>query len=334
MKSPVVDVHAHVLTEDMIAQFQSNAPELGVSLTSVDQDSGVLKIAGITQKPFPRSAWDLDRRFRDLEKWGVDLQVVCNVPHTFLYEADASLAGEMAIMQNDAIAAFVAANPTRFAGLATVPMQTPAAAATELRRAMTQKGLRGLHLGSNIAGKNLDDPALDEVWTVANELQAFVLVHPHKIAAGSRLEGYYLKNLIGNPLETTIAGASLVFGGVIERFPDISFCLVHAGGFVPYQLGRFRHGWDVRSEPRLRLRGTPEESISRLYYDTITHNDRALEYLIAVAGAERVLYGSDYPFDMADDEGPARVQRMPACDQDRQNMLSLNAQRLLRLPAV
>ena len=329
MKYPVIDIHAHVLTEGMIAQFQSNAPELGVSLTAVDEDGGVLKIAGITQKPFPRSAWDLDWRLRDLDKWGVDLQVVCNVPHTFLYEADASLAGEMAVLQNDAISDFVAANPTRFAGLATVPMQAPSAAASELRRAMTEKGLRGLHLGSNIAGKNLDEPALDEVWTVANELQAFVLVHPHKIAASSRLDAYYLKNLIGNPLETTIAGASLVFGGVIERFPDIRFCLVHAGGFVPYQLGRFRHGWDVRSEPRQRLRGTPEESLSRLYYDTITHDDRALEYLVAVAGAERVLYGSDYPFDMADDEGPARVKRVQVDDQARQKMLSLNAKRVL-----
>jgi aminocarboxymuconate-semialdehyde decarboxylase len=331
MKPFVVDAHAHVFTEDMIAQFQKAAPGLNVSLTDIDADGGVLKIAGIVQKPFPRSAWDLERRFKELDAWGVDLQVVANVPHTFLYESEAALTHELSIMQNDAISAFVAANPARFAGLATVAMQAPKLAAEELRRAMTKKGLKGLHLGSNIGGKNLDEPDLDEVWAVANELKAFVMVHPHKIAAGNRLESYYLKNLIGNPLETTIAGASLVFGGVIERYPDINFCLVHAGGFVPYQLGRFRHGWDVRHEPRLRLRGTPEESLSKFTYDTITHNDAALEYLISVAGADKVLYGSDYPFDMADDDGPARVKRLKVGDAALTEILSGNAKRLLNL---
>lgn len=331
MKPYVIDAHAHVLTQEMIAQFRSNAPQLEVSLTPTDENGGVLKIAGIVQNPFPRSAWDLERRFAELDAAGIDLQVVCNIPHTFLYESDASLAHEMAIMQNDAIAAFVGAHPARFAGLATLPMQAPAKAADELRRAMTRGGLRGFHLGSNIGGKNLDDPALDEVWTAANALGAFVLVHPHKIAAGHRLESYYLKNLIGNPLETTIAGASLVFGGVIERFPDIGFCLVHGGGFLPYQAGRFRHGWDVRKEPRLRLQGTPEESLARLCYDSITHDDAALAYLVASVGADRVLYGSDYPFDMADDDGPERIARLRAGDDVRAAVLSENARRVLRL---
>ncbi|BCJ89951.1 amidohydrolase [Terrihabitans soli] len=331
MKSFVVDTHAHVFTEEMIAQFQKNAPSLNVSLTDIDADGGVLRIAGIVQKPFPRSAWDLDRRIKELDAWGVDFQIVANVPHTFLYESEAALTNELAIMQNDAIAAFAAANPKRFGGLATLPMQAPKLAAAELRRAMKEKGLKGFHLGSNIGGKNLDEPDLDEVWEVANELKAFVLVHPHKIAAGNRLESYYLKNLIGNPLETTIAGASLVFGGVVERFPNISFCLVHGGGFVPYQLGRFRHGWDVRNEPRLRMRGTPEESLSKLYYDTITHNDEALDYLVKTAGADRVLYGSDYPFDMADDEGPARVKKLKAPEAALTDILSGNAKRLLNI---
>ncbi len=332
MKPFVIDAHAHVFTQEMIRLIQTEAPSLEVSLTPLNDDGGILKIAGIVQNPFPRSAWDLERRFRELDAWGVDLQVVCNVPHTFLYESDAELTNNISIMQNDAISAFVAANPDRFLGLATVAMQSPAKAAAELRRAMTERGLRGLHVGSNVDGRNLDDPALDEVWAVANELKAFVLVHPHRIAAGERLESYFFKNLIGNPLETTIAGASLVFGGVVERFPDIAFCLVHGGGFVPYQLGRFRHGWDVRKEPRMRLRGTPEESLSRLYYDTITHDDAALDFLVRTAGADRVLYGSDYPFDMADDEGPARVRRLDGTA-DIAKLLSGNAQRLLRYTA-
>jgi aminocarboxymuconate-semialdehyde decarboxylase len=131
-------------------------------------------------------------------------------------------------------------------------MQDPARAAAGLERAVASHGLRGLHLGSNIHGGNLDDPALDAVWEVAERHALFVLVHPHKVAAAERMRAYYLTNLVGNPLETTIAAASLVFGGVVERHPGIRFCLSHAGGFVPYQAGRFRHGWEMRNtDPRI-----------------------------------------------------------------------------------
>ncbi len=121
---------------------------------------------------------------------------------------------------------------------------------------MRSLGLRGAQIGSNVNGRNLDDPALDPVWAAANELRAFILVHPHgEIVPGDRLESYYMRNFVGLPFETTMAGAALVFGGVIERYPDIVFCLCHGGGFVPYQAGRFVHAWQVRGEPKSRLRG-------------------------------------------------------------------------------
>lgn len=319
--SGVIDAHAHVLTKAMIAAIQAEAPSLGMSLAPLDADGDVLQVAGIVQKPFPKTAYDLDRRLADLDRMGIERQLVCNIPHTFLYESDASLAETVSIIQNDGIADFVRAMPERFAGLATVPLQAPEKAAAELRRAMRTRGLIGVHVGSNIGGRNLDEPELDIFWEAADELGAFVLVHPHKIAAGARLEEYYLKNLIGNPLETTIAGAALIFGGVIERFPNITFCLVHAGGFVPYQIGRFRHGWDVRAEPHKRMRGTPEESFARLMFDTITHDDAALDYLVRKVGASQIVFGTDYPFDMGDYRGVERIRRLGLPRQDEQAVL-------------
>jgi aminocarboxymuconate-semialdehyde decarboxylase len=163
---------------------------------------------------------------------------------------------------------------------------------------------------------------------MANELKAFILVHPHgEILPGDRLKSYYMRNFVGLPFETTMAGAALVFGGVIERHPDIAFCLCHGGGFVPYQAGRFVHAFNVRTEPKARLKGSPEESLARLYYDTIVHSPHALEFLIATVGPEHVLLGSDYPFDMGELNCVARVKSVSSAG--REIVLGVRARELL-----
>ncbi|WAC29327.1 amidohydrolase family protein [Ancylobacter sp. SL191] len=306
--SPVIDVHAHILTEEMMARMRREAPEIGPTLTEVDAEGGVLTVGDIVQRPFPRGGWDLDRRLADLDIAGFDLQVLSNCPQTFLYERDAALTGALCQIQNEAIAELVARHPDRFLGIATLPMQDPARAADELRRAVTRLGLKGAQIGSHIEGRNLDHPALEPVWATAAELGAFILIHPQKAAAGDRTKEFYLKNLIGNPLETTIAAASLVFGGVLERYPDLRICLVHGGGFLPFQTGRMIHGWKERPECRRFITESPEVSIRRLYFDTLTHFGPALRYLTDTFAADHVLLGSDYPFDMGTLEGARQVR--------------------------
>jgi aminocarboxymuconate-semialdehyde decarboxylase len=328
----VIDAHTHVLTEDMIGSIARAVPSLAPKLTRLDDEAGILEILDVRQNPFPRAAWDLERRFADMAAQRVDVHVVCNIPHTFLYEADAGAADTVSEIQNEAIGALCRRHPSRFIGLATAAMQDPARAAVTLERAVTKHGLRGLHLGSNIGGRNLDEPALDAVWEVADRHGLFVLVHPHKVVAAERMRSYYLTNLIGNPLETTIAAASLVFGGVIERHPGIRFCLSHAGGFVPYQAGRFWHGWRVRPEPKARLKGDPTESLDRLLYDSITHAPGALRFLLEEVGAERVVFGTDYPFDMGTTRGVEEVEEAIADAGARDAILSGNARRLFAAP--
>jgi aminocarboxymuconate-semialdehyde decarboxylase len=184
-------------------------------------------------------------------------------------------------------------------------------------------------IGSHVRGRNLDDPALDPFWATAARLDAFIFIHPHGGAGAERLGSYYLKNLVGLPFETTIAGASLVFGGVLERHPDLKVCLSHGGGFLPYQAGRFRHGFAVRPEAKVNLQGSPEASIARLYYDTILHAKPTLEFLIASAGADHVLLGSDYPFDMGNLDCVARVETLAIPNADRDLILGGYADRLL-----
>ena len=163
---------------------------------------------------------------------------------------------------------------------------------------MRKLGLHGAMIGSNIDGKNLDDPSFEPLWAAAAELDAFMMIHPGNVAGADRLRSYYLGNLIGNPLDTTIAAACLIFGGVLERHPKLNFVMVHGGGFIPYQGGRWVHGWHVRPEPKVHLKHSPAPYLDRFLYDTILHSKTSLEFLISSVGADRVFLGSDYPYDM------------------------------------
>jgi aminocarboxymuconate-semialdehyde decarboxylase len=259
----------------------------------------------------------------------VDVQVLSVCPQTFVYAQPPALAAAFARIQNEQLAKLVKARPERFLAIATLPMQAPKLAADELRHAVRTLGLRGAQIGSNVAGKNLDDPALEPVWATAAELDAFILLHPINVAGVDRLSSYYLNNLIGNPLDTTIAAACLVFSGVLERHPSLKICLAHGGGFVPYQAGRFLHGWHVRKEPKSKLPKPPTESLGRFYFDTIVHSKDVLEFLVGNAGVDRVLLGSDYPFDMGMPDGVLQVRGLSIPAGDQSSILGGRAKALL-----
>jgi aminocarboxymuconate-semialdehyde decarboxylase len=259
--------------------------------------------------------------------------VLSATPQTYLYKQEAALGATTSAIQNDQIAKHIAAHPTRFMGIATLPMQDPQLAADELTRAMSKLGLRGAMFASNIMGKNLDDPSFEPLWAAAEELGAFMFVHPNNVAGAERLKSYYLVNLIGNPLDTTIAAACLVFGGVMDRHPRLKVCLAHAGGFMPYQAGRWIHGWRVRPEPKKNIPQEPATIVGRFLYDTIAHSDESLAFLIERAGAARVMLGSDYPYDMAMMDCVAHVRGLKISDADKAAILGNRAEALLSAKA-
>jgi aminocarboxymuconate-semialdehyde decarboxylase len=329
-----LDIHTHVLTEEMIGLIRKEAPKVAPRMTAIDTDSFILEIAGTPYRPFPRGGFDLERRFADMDAAEVDVQVLSATPQSYLYDQEPALTVACATIQNDQIAKLVATHPDRFLGIATLPMQAPELAAAELRRAVRTLGLRGAMIGSNIMGRNLDHPELEPIWSAAAELDALLLIHPVNVGAADRLRSYYLNNLIGNPLDTTIAAACLVFGGVLERHPKLKVCLVHGGGFVPYQAGRWAHGWQVRPEPKVNLEQSPEPWIERFYYDTILHSKDSLEFLIGSAGPKRVMLGSDYPYDMGTGECVRQVRALSIPDADKATVLGTQAWSLLgALPA-
>jgi aminocarboxymuconate-semialdehyde decarboxylase len=325
----ILDVHTHVLTEETIELIRKEAPKVAPRMTAIDADSFVLEIAGAPYRPFPRGGFDIERRFADMDAAEVDVHVLSATPQSYLYDEDPSLALTCSEIQNNQIAKLVAAHPDRFLGIATLPMQAPELAAAELRRAVRSLGLRGAMIGSNIVGRNLDHPELEPIWAAASELDVMLLIHPVNVGAADRLRSYYLNNLIGNPLDTTIAAACLVFGGVLERHPKLKVCLVHGGGFVPYQAGRWAHGWQVRPEPKVNLKQSPQPWIERFYYDTILHSKESLAFLVGSAGPKRVLLGSDYPYDMGTGECVRQVRALSIPEADKATVLGGEACELL-----
>jgi len=325
----IIDIHTHILTEETAALLRKEAPKTPVTITPVDAESATLDVAGVVYRPFPRGGFDLAHRLRDMDAMGVDVQVLSATPQTYLYNKDASLGAMTAAIQNNQIAKLVEQNPQRFMGIATLPMQAPEKAADELKRAMTKLGLRGTMFASNIMGKNLDDPSFEPVWATAEELGAFVFIHPNNVAGADRMKSYYLNNLIGNPLDTTIGAACLYFGGVLDRHPKLTVVLAHGGGFTPYQAARWEHGWQVRPEPKRNIANQPVDIAKRFYYDTILHSAPVLEFMIEHVGADRVMLGSDYPYDMGMMDCVKHVRGLKISDANKATILSMRAQALL-----
>ena len=273
-----------------------------------------------------------ERKIRDMDQKRLGMHILSSTPFAFFYEVENDLAVELARFQNDRLCEMVRTYPGRFAAMATLPMQVPGEAVKELERAARELGLRGVEIGSNVNKCELGDEVFWPVYEALEELDMPVFIHPHRVAGLDRLMDYYLNNLIGNPLDTTIAAARMIFSGTLQKFPRLKVVLAHGGGQLPYIFGRIEHGYEVRPEPKERVTEPPRAFLKNFYFDTITHSPEALRFLIAFAGSDHVLLGSDYPYDMGDDNPVQRVTRLAGIQEgDRGRILRENAAELFGL---
>jgi aminocarboxymuconate-semialdehyde decarboxylase len=277
-----IDLHAHLTPTCM-----TEALRLGESLHGLDPSTfarGQLRSISTAE------------RLADMDRLGVDVQVVSTEPQMYGYQF--AVESTLAIHQecNDEVAAMVAARPDRFAGLAIVPLQDVDVAVTELTRAVTDLGLRGVMIGDHVNGRLFDEPEFRPFWAAAERLSALVLLHqasPTLVA--SRTKRYHLPNTIGNAVDRTIDVASIIFGGVLEDFPGVQICLSHAGGYTCFAAGRLDWGYQWRASARERIPRPPSTYLPQFYYDCITHDELALRFVIDTVGIDRVVFGSDYP---------------------------------------
>jgi aminocarboxymuconate-semialdehyde decarboxylase len=293
-----IDVHTHFVPPEFVADARAGCAIDAIGLDRRDGTEWLIHPQGY-QYPLSPEFFDLEARLRQMDSLGVDASVLSLTPTLFLYWLDAAAAGDFCRLANDSIAAFGALSD-RLHGVATVPLQDPDAAVVELRRAVLELGLRGVQIGTTVEGTPLDDRRFEPFFTAAAELGVPVILHPYYVGTRPNLGDFYMTNLTGNPLETCIAASRMILSGCLDRHPTLKVVLVHGGGFMPYQIGRLDHGFRVRQESREAIAFPPSTYLRRFWYDTITHASTPLSFLVDLVGSDRVMFGSDLPFDMAD----------------------------------
>ncbi|MBW0169455.1 MAG: amidohydrolase [Hydrogenophaga sp.] len=277
---------------------------------------------------------DVNRRLQDMDRMGVDLQVVSPAPFQYYYFTTPSVGATVSREINEGMRALVDGNPGRFAALGTVPLQDAERAMQELAHAMTHLGLRGAEIGTSVNGMDLTDPrlGLERFFALANELEAVLFLHPVGFTEGGRLLDHYLNNVIGNPLETTIAASRLIFDGVAARYPKIKFLLAHGGGYLASYWARMDHAWKARGDCRTVIAEAPSSYLEKMYLDTVVFDPSHLSNLIARYGASQVLMGSDYPYDMGEEDPVHLIERVAGLrEEERALILGGNAERIFGL---
>ena len=260
-----------------------------------------------------------------MDRDGIDMQVISPYPGHFVYAAPPEVARDSCHMVNDHIAEMVAKHPDRLLGMGTVPLQDPGMAIAELDRTVNELGFRGVELCTNVRGVDLTRAGLEKFFARVEELGVMIFLHPFGTSLVGRMEDHYFPNTIGHPLDSALCVGHLVFDGYLERFPELKICIAHGGGYIPSYWGRFDHAFAHREDCRVTIKKQPSEYLKKLYFDTVVFDERELKHLIEIWGADHIMLGTDYPFDMAEpdpvgllEQGQGRQQEGHGAGRGRQ----------------
>ena len=334
-KSKVVDIHCHYLNPVVNQKTAHlNAGQYDPTVTFANQltrDTNVKQMKDRAPK-----LMGIEERLTDMDRMGVDIQAVCPAPYHYFYFTEADYGASLAREVNEGIANLVAGHPDRFVGLGSVPLQNAELAVQELEYAVKKLGLKGVEISTNVNGLNLTDPTLglEKFFAKANELGVVVFLHPLGFTQADRLTNHYFNNVIGNPMDTTIAVSHLIFDGVVQRNPKIKFIAAHGGGYLAHYWARMDHAWRARPDTRTVIKRKPSSYLEKFYFDSITFDPLMLRHLVDRYGADHVLLGTDYPYDMGEDDPRGLIASVPKLTREqRQQIEGLNAMRLLKIKA-
>ncbi len=332
-KSKVVDLHCHYLNPEVNAKTAHLNPAehdpTTVFANALTRETNVKqmktrapKLTGVTE------------RLVDMDRMGVDIQAVCPAPYHFFYFTEPDYGAQLAREVNEGIAKIVADTPDRFVGLGSVPLQDSQLAIRELDYCVKNLGMRGVEICTNVNGKNLTDPSLklDKFFARCEELGVVIFMHPLGYTQADRLTNHYFNNVIGNPLESTVAVSHLIFDGVMARYPKLKIVVAHGGGFIAHYWARMDHAWRARADCRTVIKRKPSSYLEKFYFDSITFDPEMLKRLIDRFGADHVVLGTDYPYDMGEEDPLgliAQVKRLPRASRDL--IQGGNAARLLKI---
>ena len=300
-RSLTIDMHSHVMVPEAFALTQPHVDLTKVPLAhfATDNTKALNRKQDADRRP---NMVDLSVRLADMDAAGIDMQVIMPPPPQCTYTVPLDLGIKAARIVNAGMASFAAQKPERFTAIGTVPMQDGKAAAAELERSMREDGLKGAQILTSVNGLELSDPQFAPFWDKAEELGAVILIHPNGFTEAGRMTRFYFNNVIGNPLETTLALHYLIFDGVLERHPGLKLIAVHGGGYLAAYSGRIDHAYGARSDVRGTLPELPTTYLKRVFFDSVVFTPHQLRHLVEVFGADKILMGTDYPYDMAESD--------------------------------
>jgi aminocarboxymuconate-semialdehyde decarboxylase len=323
----VVDIHCHLNIGAAETLIRSEIPDppnpLAFSSPASNAVNGKL-FAAIGPK-----LNGVDQRIADMDALGVDVQAISPSPGQYYYFAPPELGREAARIVNDGIAASVAKHPDRLVGMGSVPLQNVEMAIAEMRRCATELDLRGIEISSNVNGRELAEDEFRPFFAAAEDLGLLVFMHPLGFTHGQRMSHHYLNNIIGNPIESTIALSHLIFGGVLDAYPGLKLCVAHGGGYLPGYWGRMDHAFRAREDCRQHIHREPSTYLRQVWLDTLVFDKDELDWLVATHGPDKLCLGTDYPFDMAEPDPIGFHSRLTG--DARAKILGGNAAELLGL---
>ena len=327
---PVIDMHTHALSRrvnPLIADVFD--PKSNPYIRDMSPESAATDVE--QGKLLPERMLNLDERRGAMKRMGIDVQVIAPAPAQQHYWADEDRQVALSRAQNEDLAALVGEDPARFVAMGTLPMRFPNRAVEEAVHAVEALGLRAFQIDSHVEALELSDPAFDPLYKRLSELRAPLFVHPLGFSHGQRLGPFFMVNTVAQPLEETIAISHFILGGVLDRHPDLHVIIAHGGGFYPFYAGRFDHAWKARPEVRKLCPQAPSTYLKRFWYDTCVFDPVLIARLVETVGAARVMLGSDYPFDMGDDDPVGTFDKAGIKAADRKGVLHDNAARLFRI---
>jgi aminocarboxymuconate-semialdehyde decarboxylase len=328
---PVIDIHCHRecgLAEDFMREAATAAGKV-----SLGHGNATTQAVNRRQLEHIRPKMDLlDVRLADMDQMGVDIQAVAPAVYQYYYWADAETGAKVSRLMNEEVVEATAKYGDRFLPFGTVPLQDTEAAVQELRHLAGDLGMRGIEIGTHVEGEEISSPRLDAFWSEVERLGTVVVVHTQGTTHPQRLQGHNFVNILGHAYEATVATAHLIFSGVVDRHPGLKIVVVHGGGYLPAYAGRIDHGWRAREDVSEGVRDLPGNYLRRFFFDTMVFETDQLKFLVDKYGAEHVLLGTDYPYDMGDDDPLALIGRTPGLSQEQVDLLAGgNAARLLGL---
>ncbi|UJL45588.1 amidohydrolase [Virgibacillus sp. NKC19-16] len=326
-----IDFHTHIISEEFLDLAEKYGDDRWPILEKTCDCGANIMIKGKKFREITDQAWDAEKRLKDMDEEGIDIQVLSPIPVTFSYWSDPEQGLEMATFQNDFIASIAKENPKRFIGLGTVPLQDVDIAIKEMKRAVHDLGLKGVQIGSNVNGKNLDDPELERFFEAANEQGVPLFVHPWETLGGERMPRHNFMYMVGMPSETALAAGSIIMSGMLDKYTNLKICFAHGGGSLPYLLPRMDKGWNVW--PQIRKTEKPPSHYAKLlYYDSLVYDENNLQFMIDRFGVDQIIAGSDYPFLLREvPSGKVVDQLTTLSDGEKDQIHGLNALQFLNL---